>query len=190
RRIAGAGIDLARFIFAREQLHLGPFVVDVGLLGAVENFLHKLRRNEIDTFAIAKDDVARHHGRAADADGHVDAGEHDIADGSGMHTADINRHVERINALEIAYGAIDHKAGLGRGVDGRCEIVAYHRAVLNFSEKIDHQDVAGPESVDDALVGVAAEPFGVRFRFADFANIGAVRHELRGHSAAHEFSFR
>src|SRR5947208_823834 len=67
RRIARAGINVTRFVFAAVELHLGPLVVDVRHVGVIQDFFHKVRGNEVDALAVAEHDVARHHCCAADA---------------------------------------------------------------------------------------------------------------------------
>src|ERR1017187_10265270 len=49
-RVARAGVDLARFVFALVELLARPFVVDVNLIGLVHHLLDELRRDEIDAF--------------------------------------------------------------------------------------------------------------------------------------------
>src|SRR5207253_10495357 len=48
---------------SRHELHLRPLVVDVGDVRFVEHGLQQVRRNEVDAFPVAEDDIAGHHRR-------------------------------------------------------------------------------------------------------------------------------
>src|SRR5207253_9034122 len=95
---------------SRHELHLRPLVVDVGDVRFVEHGLQQVRRNEVDAFPVAEDDIAGHHRRIADTDGRVDGSEHHVADCRGMRSAEIDAHRDRENSLQVADGAVDNQA--------------------------------------------------------------------------------
>src|SRR5437867_2361677 len=52
RRIARAGVDLARLVFAGLELLLGPDIVELRDLGALDHPLHQVGRNERHAFVV------------------------------------------------------------------------------------------------------------------------------------------
>src|SRR5471030_682819 len=59
RRVLRAAVDVARLVLALVELLAGPLVVDVDLVGVIDDLLHQVRRNKIDSLRIADDHVAR-----------------------------------------------------------------------------------------------------------------------------------
>src|SRR6187401_109453 len=50
--VARRAVDLLRLVLALVELALRPLVVDVRLVGAIEDALHERRRDEVDALAI------------------------------------------------------------------------------------------------------------------------------------------
>ena len=82
--------------------------------------------------------------------------------------------------------AVNDQAVVAFGIDRGREIVADDRAIANFPEQIDDQNVAGFQNVDDPGILV---PYAIFF-FAVGENyrihVGTLRHKDGGHDAAHE----
>ena len=129
--------------------------MDVNFFRVLHNLFHEVRWNEAETLTIAEHDISRHHGRCANPDRHVDAGEHHLANGCRMDAAEIGRHLDRIDSLEVADAAVNHHAGLGGLINIRGQIVADESPALLLSEQVHNDHVAGLEHVDDTLVVVA-----------------------------------
>src|SRR5262245_17386583 len=156
-------------------------------LGFLDDFLNQMRRNEVNTLAVAKYDVSRHHGGLADTNGNVDACEHHIADGRRMNSAKVRRHIKRIDSFQVANGTVDDKAGLGSRVNRRGQIVANKGATLDLPEEIDDDDIARLQEVYDALVIASRHPFSLGVGVRNVGNVRAKRHELCRDGAANQF---
>src|SRR5207247_8732267 len=127
--------------------------VDVGFVGFIEDFLYELRRNEIYALTISDDEVARHDSHVADSNGNIDSSQHDIADGRGINRAEIRRHVDLGNSIEVTHAAVNNQPAAVSGlVHVEEEVVANDGAAYFFPEKIDNQHVAGLQHVDCSLI--------------------------------------
>ena len=47
------------------------------------------------------------------------------------------------SGVTIPASAVYNQAGSSRAVDRGCKVIAYHRPVFDFAEKVDHQHIAG-----------------------------------------------
>ena len=109
--------------------------MDVGFVRLVEDFLNELRRNEIDAFAVAHNEVAWHYRYPLNANRDIDSGQHHIADWRGIDEAEVCGHVDLGDAIQIADAAVHHQpAAMSRLVDVEEEIVADDGAVHFFAK--------------------------------------------------------
>ena len=105
-----------------------------------------------------------------------------------MNSTKVPCHLNGEDPFQITNSAIENKTGFGGSVNGSRQIVADKRAVLDFTEQVDHDDVIGLQHVNHSLVGILAKSPGLGLGFTNLGYIGAVRHELRRHGAAHELA--
>ena len=163
--------------------------MNVRLFGRIHDPLHHVRRDEIDPLAVAQDDIAGHHGRAADPDRNVDAGHHQIVDGRWHGAPEVSGHVDRRDALQVADGPVDDKAGAGRFPDVIGEIVP-DDAAEGHAARVHDKNVAGLKQVDGGLVCQTPESFRLSFRRGNVRDIGTRRHELQRERPSHQLLAR
>ena len=183
--IFGSAVNFAGFVLPFGKFLFGPLVMDADFVSAVEDILDELRRDEIYAFTIPDDEIAGHYGDSTDADGHVDAGKHDVVDGSGINVFEIGGHVDFGNAIEIANAAVDDQtAAFCCGHHIVKEIVADDRSTDFLAEDIDNQDIAGLKHVNGGLVGEVRQAVLLGFRVGDVFEVRPLRHELNRKGAA------
>src|SRR5947209_7571664 len=146
-------VDLARRILAFAEALVAKAIAEADLLGALHDLLGEVGRDKDDTGAGAEDDVAGKHGRLADADRDVQAGERDIGEGRRVDAAHEGGEVgDLVDALQVTEAGIDDHPGLAASVDGGGEVVAGKRPVFHLPEEIDHDDIVFDERVDHPRV--------------------------------------
>src|SRR5579864_326885 len=162
----------------------------MNFVSMIENFFNELRRNEIDAFAVADDKISRHDRDPANPHRDVDSGQHDIADRSRVGGAEVGRHIDLREAIEIADAAVDNEAATLGGFHHVIEeVVAYDGAVDFLAEEIDDKDVSRLQHVDGELIAKARQASIFGLGLSDAFHIGAPRHELHGEGASdHGFS--
>jgi hypothetical protein len=177
--IFGSAVDFAGFVLPFGKFLFGPIVMYADFVSAVEDILDELRRDEIDAFTIPDDEITGHYGDAADADGHVDAGKHDVVDGGGINVLEIGGHVDFRNAIEISNAAVDHQtAAFCRGHHIEKKIVADYCSADFLAEDVDNEDIAGLEHVNGSLVGQMRQAALLGFGVGDVFEVWPLRHEL------------
>src|SRR2546427_2585619 len=67
--VLGRSVDLARLVPAFVELLASPLVVDVHLVGVVDDLLDEGGGDEVDPLGVAEDQVSRHDRGLADAHG-------------------------------------------------------------------------------------------------------------------------
>src|SRR5271165_1210056 len=118
--IAWRTVNLARFVFSLVELLLGPLVVNVNHIGAIQNVLDELRRDKIHAFAVSNGEIAGHHGNAANPYRHVDPGEHHIADRGGIGGPKIAGHIDLRQSIKVSDAAVHHQSS---GVGGLHHVI-------------------------------------------------------------------
>jgi hypothetical protein len=95
------------------------------------------------------------------------------------------------DAIHVADGPVDYKAGASGLHDVVGQVVADHAARSHASGYVHHKNVAALEQVDGILV-VARPLVPLRFplRCVHLRNIGPQRHQLQGKRPAYQFLIR
>src|SRR5260370_41021788 len=151
----------------------------MSFVGAVEDFLHKLRRNKIYAFAIAYDEIARHYRHTTNAHRDIDAGQHHVANRRRVRGAEICGHVDLGKSIQIANAAIDHQPCAASGFHHiEEEIVADEGSVHLLAEKVDDQHVAGLQHVDGGLIHQALESVLFGLGLCNIVHVGPRGDEL------------
>lgn len=180
-------INLTRSVFTFAQHRVAPLVDQVVHFSVVGEFLSQLWRNESDSLGIADRDVAGHDANVSDANGNVDASEHDIFEGGRVDSAGVDLESgDLLNSGDIANRAVHDQAVVTLGEDCRGEIVADDCAVANFPEKVDDENIAGLENIDDPGIFVADAMLSSSIRFDYRIHVRAPRHKNGGYHAADE----
>ena len=149
------------------------------LIGSIQHLPHELRRNEIDTLAIAYDEIARHDGNAADSYGNVDARKHDVPDGSGIDGAEICRHVDFRNSIEVSNTSIHDEAAPTSSLHYVIEEVVPDNGPVHFlAEEVHDKHITRLQHVNRGLIGKVRDPNIFRLGSGDVVNIRTRRHEL------------
>ena len=165
---------------------MSPFIHSVRHLGLVDDFLGELGRNEGDSLRIAHRHVAGQHRDMTDADRHVDPHQRRVAQGGGVKIA--NKHVHAFdlgNAGNVAHRAIHHQPVVALGENGGGKVVTGVRSVLDLSEQIHHQHVAGRKHVNRPGVLRSDAALGLSSIIDHGVHVGALGHENGGENAAH-----
>src|SRR5579864_3296515 len=180
-------IDLSWRVLPFPQHHVTPFINHVIHLGFVSQFFRQLRRDKRNSLRIADGYVSWHHGHISDSDGDVDPRKHDILQSRGIDAASVDlesRHL--LNAGNVANGAVHDQAVVALRKHGGREIVSNDGSVPDLPEKIDNQDVARLQDVDDPGVFITD---AILF-FSVGANhriyVGTARHEHRSHHSTYQ----
>src|ERR1039458_4712631 len=133
RRVPRPAVDLGRLVLALVELLLGPVIVSVRDLRLVDNPLHQVRRDERNALLVAEYHVSRHHRGVADADRNVDPRDEDAVDGRWRGAPVVSSQIgQRRDAIQVADGPVDNKAGARRLHDVIGQVVADHAAAATL----------------------------------------------------------
>src|SRR5579872_387374 len=180
-------VDLTWSVFTFAQHRVTPLVDQVVHFSVVGEFLSQLWRNESDSLGIADRDVAGHDGNISDANGNIDAGEHDVLESGRVDAAGVDLESGNfLNAGDVANSAVHDQAVVALGEDRRGEVVADDCAVANFPEKVDDEKIAWLVNVDDPGIFVSDAMLSSSIRFDYRIHVSAPRHKNGGYHAADE----
>ena len=113
-------------------------------------------RDDDHAVAVADDDVARLHGRAAASDRHVEIPRHVLAaEHRGVRARRVDRDADRGDRVVVADAAVGDDAGRAAGLRAQREDVA-ERAGAGLAARLDHDDLALADGVERALLRVVA----------------------------------
>ena len=134
--------------------------------GRVDDLLGQRGRDDDDAVAVADDDVARLHGRAAAGDRHVEVPRHvPAAEHRGVGAGGEDRDADGGDRVVVAHAAVGDDAGGAARLGAEREDVA-ERARAGLAARLDDDDLAVADGVERALLGVVAAAVAIEQVFA------------------------
>src|SRR5437016_5417064 len=115
--------------------------MDVSDLRFFQDLVHKVRRDESNTFRIPENDVAGHYRSSANAHRHVDPTDHYVPVAGGSGAAEIAGRREFPDAIQVTNTAVNDKPRLGSGPYRGMQVVAAECAVRDLAEQIDNHNI-------------------------------------------------
>src|SRR5580658_6947964 len=178
-------INLSGRVLSFPQHHVTPFVDQVIHLCFVGELFGQLRWNERYPLGIPNRNVAGHHRHIPNPNGDVDSGKHHVLEGRGIDAARVDletRHL--LDSSDVANCTIHDQAVMALGIDRGREIVANDGSIADFSEKVDDQNIAGFENVDNPGVFVANPTLLFAIGLNHRVHIRTTRHKHGRYNAA------